>query len=101
MLPAPSTRVGSATGHATSQTPTTARRNPDRSPEFSQRKPCSCPFSCASLIRLLYHPPVASAAQTITPAARLLVIGLDGATWTNLKPLAERGDMPTLQRLMR
>ena len=31
----------------------------------------------------------------------MLVIGLDGATWTNLKPLADRGDMPTLQRLMR
>ena len=43
---------------------------------------------------------MASAAQTITPAARVLVIGLDGATWTNLVPLAERGDMPTLRRLM-
>jgi predicted AlkP superfamily phosphohydrolase/phosphomutase len=44
---------------------------------------------------------VASAAQTISPVARVLIIGLDGATWTNLKPLAERGDMPVLQRLMR
>jgi predicted AlkP superfamily phosphohydrolase/phosphomutase len=34
------------------------------------------------------------------PAARVLVIGLDGATWTNLAPLAERGFLPTLQRLM-
>ena len=37
----------------------------------------------------------------ITPVPRVLVIGLDGATWTNLLPLAERGDMPTLQRLLR
>ena len=33
--------------------------------------------------------------------SRVLVIGLDGATWTNLLPLAERGDMPTLRRLMK
>jgi predicted AlkP superfamily phosphohydrolase/phosphomutase len=29
-----------------------------------------------------------------------LILGLDGATWTNLRPLAERGEMPTLRRLM-
>jgi predicted AlkP superfamily phosphohydrolase/phosphomutase len=38
--------------------------------------------------------------QTIKPVERVLVIGLDGATWTNLVPLAERGEMPTLRRLM-
>ena len=43
---------------------------------------------------------MASAAQTITPAKRVLVIGLDGATWTNLAPLAESSEMPTLRRLM-
>jgi predicted AlkP superfamily phosphohydrolase/phosphomutase len=31
---------------------------------------------------------------------RVLVIGLDGATWTNLVPLADNGDMPALRRLM-
>lgn len=31
----------------------------------------------------------------------MLVLGLDGATWTILAPLAERGQMPTLRRLMR
>ena len=36
----------------------------------------------------------------IKPAERVVVIGLDGATWTNLLPLAERGEMPTLRRLM-
>jgi len=34
------------------------------------------------------------------PAKRVFILGLDGATWTNLRPLAERGDMPTLRRLM-
>ncbi len=32
---------------------------------------------------------------------RVLIIGLDGATWSNLRPLAERGVMPTLSRLLR
>src|SRR2546428_4214398 len=34
------------------------------------------------------------------PVERVLVIGLDGASWTNLLPLAERGDMPTLRRFL-
>lgn len=36
----------------------------------------------------------------ITPAKRVLVIGIDGATWTFLEPLIELGRMPTLARLI-
>jgi predicted AlkP superfamily phosphohydrolase/phosphomutase len=43
---------------------------------------------------------VASASTSVKPAERVLLIGLDGATWTNLQPLAIRGEMPTLRRLM-
>ncbi len=42
-----------------------------------------------------------SASESVSHAERVLVIGLDGATWTNLGPLAERGELPTLRRLMR
>jgi predicted AlkP superfamily phosphohydrolase/phosphomutase len=33
--------------------------------------------------------------------ARVLVIGLDGATWNIIKPLVEEGKLPTIQKLMR
>ena len=32
---------------------------------------------------------------------KVFVLGLDGATWDVLKPLADRGDLPTLARLMK
>jgi len=32
---------------------------------------------------------------------KVFVLGLDGATWDVLKPLAEKGDLPTLARLMK
>jgi predicted AlkP superfamily phosphohydrolase/phosphomutase len=35
-----------------------------------------------------------------SPAPRVLVIGLDGATWSYLAPLAERGVLPNLKQLM-
>ena len=31
---------------------------------------------------------------------RTLIIGLDGATWDVIKPLAEEGKLPTLKKLM-
>src|SRR5688572_13642979 len=31
---------------------------------------------------------------------RVLIIGVDGATWTNLLPRAKSGQMPTLQKLI-
>ncbi len=31
---------------------------------------------------------------------RTLIIGLDGATWDVIKPLAEEGRLPTLKKLM-
>jgi predicted AlkP superfamily phosphohydrolase/phosphomutase len=34
------------------------------------------------------------------PVERVLFFGVDGATWTNLVPLADRGEMPTLRKLM-
>jgi predicted AlkP superfamily phosphohydrolase/phosphomutase len=36
----------------------------------------------------------------IKPVDRVLFFGVDGATWTNLVPLADRGEMPTLRKLM-
>ena len=32
---------------------------------------------------------------------KVFVLGLDGATWDVLKPLAEQGSLPTLARLMK
>jgi predicted AlkP superfamily phosphohydrolase/phosphomutase len=36
----------------------------------------------------------------IKPSARVAILGLDGATWTNLRAWVERGEMPVLARLM-
>ncbi|MBC8456556.1 MAG: alkaline phosphatase family protein, partial [Deltaproteobacteria bacterium] len=38
--------------------------------------------------------------RDIQPARRVLVIGLDGATWTILKPLVEANELPVLNKLM-
>ncbi|MBI3849509.1 MAG: alkaline phosphatase family protein [Verrucomicrobia bacterium] len=40
-----------------------------------------------------------SASHSIKPAERILILGLDGATWTNLSRWIERGDMPVLRRM--
>jgi len=42
-----------------------------------------------------------NAAATPGDSGRVLIIGLDGATWTNLLPRAQRGEMPWLQRMLR
>lgn len=34
------------------------------------------------------------------PQKRVIVFGIDGGTWDLLKPLAEKGELPTLKRLM-
>ena len=31
---------------------------------------------------------------------RIIVIGIDGGTWNTIKPLAEKGDLPTFKKLM-
>lgn len=31
---------------------------------------------------------------------KVIVIGLDEATWNLIKPLADKGDLPTFKRLM-
>jgi predicted AlkP superfamily phosphohydrolase/phosphomutase len=49
-------------------------------------------------VALLYQRPVNSASQ-IKPVERVLILGLDGATWTNLSRWIERGDMPVLRQL--
>lgn len=36
-----------------------------------------------------------------TPPRRVLILGLDGATWTVLDPMMERGAMPNLKALLR
>jgi len=41
------------------------------------------------------------AATSAPPRHRLLFIGIDGATWTLMGPLIERGELPTFARLMR
>lgn len=38
--------------------------------------------------------------STASASGRVLIIGLDGATWTNLLPRARSGEMPTLQKLL-
>ena len=43
--------------------------------------------------------PEAASNSDLKPASRVLIIGLDGATWNVLDPLIENGVLPNLEKL--
>ncbi len=50
---------------------------------------------------IIYHQILKASKQvTLNMNNKLLVIGLDGATWNLLKPLVEKGYLPTIKRLI-
>lgn len=76
------------------------RPQPNTPPDPAQGEPMPHPADIANT------PPPAPAPAPLaphrpTPARRVVVIGLDGATFDLIKPWAEAGDLPTLARLMR
>jgi hypothetical protein len=47
-----------------------------------------------------YHPAIAAAPAQSSHAPRVMVLGIDGATWDIVMPLIRRGDLPQIRGLM-